>query len=146
MRGRQPPNRPRCTAISQRNAVAKRRLKPEKSTQFTFGARVDPLKNLSLGLDYWNVHIKDQIQSAGISEQTAFGIAINIELQLPDTGIELCFDLRMPVIERRGSLRILFPQHRHLARRKPCVIAVVSPDELNLIHSQRPLRTARSAN
>lgn len=48
-------------------------LKPEKSTQFTFGVRVDPVKSLSLGLDYWNVHIKDQIQSAGISEQTAFG-------------------------------------------------------------------------
>jgi iron complex outermembrane receptor protein len=47
-------------------------LKPEKSTQFTFGARVDPVKGLALGLDYWNVHIKDQIQSAGISEQTAF--------------------------------------------------------------------------
>jgi iron complex outermembrane receptor protein len=47
-------------------------LKPEKSTQFTFGVRVDPVKSLSLGLDYWNVHVKDQIQSAGISEQTAF--------------------------------------------------------------------------
>ena len=47
-------------------------LKPEKSTQFTFGARVDPVDALSLGLDYWNVHVKDQIQSAGISEQTAF--------------------------------------------------------------------------
>jgi iron complex outermembrane receptor protein len=48
-------------------------LKPEKSTQFTLGARVDPVKGLSFGLDYWHVHIKDQIQSAGISEQTAFG-------------------------------------------------------------------------
>ena len=47
-------------------------LKPEKSTQFTFGARVDPVDALSLGLDYWNVHVKDQIQSAGISEQSAF--------------------------------------------------------------------------
>lgn len=47
-------------------------LKPEKSTQFTFGVRVDPLQALSLGLDYWNVHIKDQIQSAGISEQNGF--------------------------------------------------------------------------
>lgn len=47
-------------------------LKPEKSRQFTLGGRIDPLQGLSLGLDYWNVHIKDQIQSAGISEQTAF--------------------------------------------------------------------------
>ena len=47
-------------------------LKPEKSTQFTFGVRVDPVNGLSLGADYWNVAIKDQIQSAGISEQTAY--------------------------------------------------------------------------
>jgi len=47
-------------------------LKPEKSTQFTLGVRVDPAQGLSLGLDYWNVHVKDQIQSAGISEQTAY--------------------------------------------------------------------------
>jgi iron complex outermembrane receptor protein len=47
-------------------------LKPEKSLQYTFGVRVDPVKGLSLGLDYWNVHVKDQIQSAGISEQLAY--------------------------------------------------------------------------
>ena len=47
-------------------------LKPETSTQFTFGVRVDPVPSLSLGLDYWNVRLKDQILSAGIAEQVAF--------------------------------------------------------------------------
>ena len=48
-------------------------LKPEKSTQYTFGVRVDPVKGLFFSADYWNVHVKDQIQSAGISEQLAYG-------------------------------------------------------------------------
>ncbi len=47
-------------------------LKPEKSTQYTVGFRVDPVKGLSLGLDYWNVSLKDQIESAGIAENLAF--------------------------------------------------------------------------
>lgn len=47
-------------------------LKPEKSTQWTLGFRVDPVKGLSLGLDYWNVHLKDQIESGGIAENLAF--------------------------------------------------------------------------
>ena len=48
-------------------------LKPEKSTQFTFGVRVQPIRSLSFGLDYWNIHLKDQIESAGITEQIAYG-------------------------------------------------------------------------
>ena len=48
-------------------------LKPEKSVQFTFGVRVEPIKSLSFGLDYWNVRLKDQIISGGINEQLAFG-------------------------------------------------------------------------
>ena len=48
-------------------------LKPEKSLQYTFGVRVDPVKGLFFSADYWNVHVKDQIQSAGISEQLAYG-------------------------------------------------------------------------
>jgi iron complex outermembrane receptor protein len=47
-------------------------LKPEKSTQWTLGVRVDPLPGLSLGLDYWSVSIKDQVESQGIAEQVAF--------------------------------------------------------------------------
>jgi iron complex outermembrane recepter protein len=47
-------------------------LKPETSTQFGFGVRVDPLPQLSIALDYWNVKIKNQVESQGIAEQVAF--------------------------------------------------------------------------
>jgi iron complex outermembrane receptor protein len=47
-------------------------LKPEKSTQFGFGVRVDPISQLSIALDYWNVKIKNQVESQGIAEQVAF--------------------------------------------------------------------------
>jgi len=47
-------------------------LKPETSRQFGFGVRVDPVSQLSLALDYWNVRIKNQVESAGIAEQVAF--------------------------------------------------------------------------
>jgi iron complex outermembrane receptor protein len=47
-------------------------LKPEKSTQFGFGVRIDPLPQLSIALDYWNVKIKNQVESQGIAEQVAF--------------------------------------------------------------------------
>ncbi|HTB87176.1 MAG TPA: TonB-dependent receptor [Steroidobacteraceae bacterium] len=47
-------------------------LKPETSTQFGFGVRVDPISQLSVALDYWNVKIKNQVESQGIAEQVAF--------------------------------------------------------------------------
>jgi iron complex outermembrane receptor protein len=47
-------------------------LKPEKSTQWTLGFRVEPLRGLSLGADVWNVEIKDQVLSQGIAEQVGF--------------------------------------------------------------------------
>lgn len=47
-------------------------LKPEKSTQWGFGVRVEPLSQLSFALDYWNVKIKNQVESQGIAEQVAF--------------------------------------------------------------------------
>jgi iron complex outermembrane receptor protein len=47
-------------------------LKPEKSTQWGFGVRVEPLPQLSFALDYWTVKIKDQVESQGIAEQVAF--------------------------------------------------------------------------
>lgn len=36
-------------------------LKPEESKQWTLGFRVEPMSSLSLGLDLWNVQIKNQI-------------------------------------------------------------------------------------
>jgi iron complex outermembrane receptor protein len=47
-------------------------LKPETSRQFGLGVRVDPLSQLSIALDYWNVKIKNQVESQGIAEQVAF--------------------------------------------------------------------------
>ena len=48
-------------------------LKPEKSKQYTIGARLEPFeKHLSLGVDYWHVTIDNQIQSTGIAEQVGF--------------------------------------------------------------------------
>jgi iron complex outermembrane receptor protein len=47
-------------------------LKPEKSKQWTLGVRVEPIPALSLGLDYWNVSLTDQIESQGIAEQVGF--------------------------------------------------------------------------
>jgi iron complex outermembrane receptor protein len=48
-------------------------LQPEKSKQYTIGARLEPFnKTLSLGLDYWHVTINSQIQSQGIAEQVGF--------------------------------------------------------------------------
>ncbi len=51
-------------------AAGNRDLKPEKSTQFAFGFRWEPTAALSVGVDYWNVKIKDQIGQ--IDEQTVF--------------------------------------------------------------------------
>jgi iron complex outermembrane recepter protein len=47
-------------------------LKPEKSTQWTFGVRVEPAKGLAFALDYWNVSISDQVLSQGIAESVGF--------------------------------------------------------------------------
>jgi iron complex outermembrane receptor protein len=37
-------------------------LKPETSKQATFGFRVEPTRNLSIGMDLWDVKLKNQIQ------------------------------------------------------------------------------------
>ncbi|NGZ85990.1 TonB-dependent receptor plug domain-containing protein [Duganella aceris] len=50
-------------------------LQPEKSKQWTFGGRVEPLTGLSLGLDLWNVQIRNQVLSAGVPEQVGFANA-----------------------------------------------------------------------
>ncbi|MFS2006951.1 TonB-dependent receptor plug domain-containing protein [Duganella sp. CT11-25] len=47
-------------------------LQPEKSKQWTLGGRIEPLRGLSLGLDLWNVQIRNQVLSAGVPEQEGF--------------------------------------------------------------------------
>ncbi|MGL4603984.1 MAG: TonB-dependent receptor [Iodobacter sp.] len=45
-------------------------LTPELSTNYTFGFVIEPIKNVSLGIDYWNINIKDRIDT--ISDSTIF--------------------------------------------------------------------------
>jgi iron complex outermembrane receptor protein len=46
-------------------------LKPEESTQWTLGFRVEPTPKFSFGMDLWNVHVKNEIGQ--ITESTIFG-------------------------------------------------------------------------
>lgn len=45
-------------------------LKPEESTQATLGLRFEPVDYFGVGLDYWEVKIKDAV--SGVSEKQAF--------------------------------------------------------------------------
>jgi iron complex outermembrane receptor protein len=47
-------------------------LRPEKSNQWTLGFRVDPIKGLSIGADWWYTRIVNQVLPTGVNEQTAF--------------------------------------------------------------------------
>ena len=46
-------------------------LKPEKSKSFSFGAVIEPTRNLTVAADYWNIKLKDKI--AALPEQTIYG-------------------------------------------------------------------------
>lgn len=55
--------------LSQGNAFTdSRALRPEKSTQWTLGFRIEPAKSVSLGFDLWNVEVKDQIKTLSQKE------------------------------------------------------------------------------
>jgi len=62
-------------------------LKPEKSKQWVLGGRWDPIKEVSLGADFWNVKIKDQIHALdaglalGIGYRLMKGNGMNLNLQ-----------------------------------------------------------------
>lgn len=38
-------------------------LKPEKSNTFSFGVALEPLKDLTVTIDYWNIKLKDKLDS-----------------------------------------------------------------------------------
>jgi iron complex outermembrane receptor protein len=46
-------------------------LKPEKSKTFAIGMVIEPIKEVTLALDYWNIALKDKISA--LPEQTIFG-------------------------------------------------------------------------
>ena len=43
-------------------------LKPEKSRGFSYGFALEPMKNLSLTLDYWGLHLRDVLGAVAIQE------------------------------------------------------------------------------
>lgn len=51
-----------CNVQFNAGTSGNKNLKPEKSRQFSAGLVFSPLKELTVGLDYWNVEIKDPIQ------------------------------------------------------------------------------------
>lgn len=50
-----------CTVQLASALQGERNLKPEKSKQFSLGIVFSPMNDMTLGLDYWNVDIKDPI-------------------------------------------------------------------------------------
>ncbi|SFC04333.1 TonB-dependent receptor [Massilia yuzhufengensis] len=46
-------------------------LSPERSRTYSAGLVVEPLANLTLSVDYWNIRLKDQLNA--LAEQTLFG-------------------------------------------------------------------------
>lgn len=66
---------PLCTGTAEYNLLSggnsstgSTALKPEKSTQWTLGFRVEPAQSVSMGFDFWNVQLKDQIKTLSQSE------------------------------------------------------------------------------
>lgn len=66
---------PLCTGTAEYNlltggnsSTGSTALKPEKSTQWTVGFRIEPMPSLSMGFDLWNVQLKDQIKTLSQSE------------------------------------------------------------------------------
>ncbi len=61
-------------------------LKAEKSKQWNFGIRIEPTDAISLGIDVWDIRLKDQISS--VPETAAFAGALttynNLFVVLPD--------------------------------------------------------------
>jgi len=52
---------PRCATQFNVRLTSDKNLKPEKSRQFSLGVVTEPLQNVSVALDYWNIRKTDQI-------------------------------------------------------------------------------------
>ncbi|WP_161974769.1 TonB-dependent receptor [Piscinibacter terrae] len=52
-----------CGAQVQVQQGGNTKLKPEKSKTFTLGLAFEPVKNLTMSADYWNIKLKDQINA-----------------------------------------------------------------------------------
>jgi len=58
-------NDPRCETQFNVRLSSDPGLKPEKSRQYALGAVFEPVRNLSVALDYWHIQKKDQISVIG---------------------------------------------------------------------------------
>lgn len=65
------PNGPLCFNQFDAKTGGNRELKPEESTQYSFGVLLEPINSLSVGVDYFNIHRKDSIGT--LSDSTIFG-------------------------------------------------------------------------
>jgi iron complex outermembrane receptor protein len=75
-------------------------LKPEKSTQWTLGMRIEPIPEISVGFDWWGVRLRDQIGT--ITEDTAFSNGASYESLFgivpdPITGTDTLTFLSVPI-------------------------------------------------
>ena len=52
---------PKCNTQFNVQLSSDKNLKPEKSRQFSFGGVFEPIRNLSIAVDYWNIQKRDQI-------------------------------------------------------------------------------------
>lgn len=52
---------PRCNTQFNVQLSSDKNLKPEKSKQFSFGVVFEPMRNLTLAVDYWDIRKTDQI-------------------------------------------------------------------------------------
>ncbi|MES2069657.1 MAG: TonB-dependent receptor [Pseudomonadota bacterium] len=70
-------------------------LKPEKSKTFSFGIVLEPIKDVTVALDYWNIHLKDKI--GALPEQSIFGNYAKYKdlfLRFPDGSPNAILDLK----------------------------------------------------
>ncbi|HTD05016.1 TonB-dependent receptor domain-containing protein, partial [Undibacterium sp.] len=69
-------------------------LKPEKSKTFSVGVVLEPIKEVSLALDYWNIHLRDKI--GALPEQSIYGNYAKYKdlfLRFPDGSPNAILDL-----------------------------------------------------
>ena len=96
-------------------------LKPETSKQASIGMRLEPMDSLSLGVDFWDVRLKNQIQN--LSQDMLFrtpgpGRPLRQHLLRPDPEVEGAGD--DPVAAEPGKLALSrYRPGRHLPRRHP---------------------------
>jgi len=83
---------PYCRGVSEYGLLTKGNpstgadaLRPETSTQYTFGVRLEPADALSFGVDFWDVKLKNQIQN--LSQDQIFTNPV-----LADKYISIYFD------------------------------------------------------